>query len=183
VVRTVSGWWVAAFVVQWILLVVLAVVVVAIARQVGTLHLRLGPLGALEIDDEGPALGELLQPDSMKGRDGTSMMIGGPAETGRLTMFVSPDCPACSQVLPGVPAAARAGRLVPQVVSDPEAERRLGVPGTPYVVVMDEFGIVQAKGTVNNLEQLEGLVDTARQRLSETPGNDGRVGSAHQEAM
>ena len=51
-----SGWWVAAFVVQWFLLIVLAVIVVALARQVGTLHLRLGPRGALEVDDEGPAL-------------------------------------------------------------------------------------------------------------------------------
>ncbi len=50
-----SGWWTAAFVAQWILLVVLCVVVVALARQVGTLHLRLGPRGALEIDTEGPA--------------------------------------------------------------------------------------------------------------------------------
>ena len=47
-----------AFVVQWILLVVLAVVVIALARQVGMLHLRLGPRGALEIDDEGPMLGD-----------------------------------------------------------------------------------------------------------------------------
>ncbi len=53
-----SAWWITAFVVQWILLVVLAVVVVALARQVGTLHLRLGPRGALADDDVGPALGE-----------------------------------------------------------------------------------------------------------------------------
>ena len=47
-----SGWWTAAFIAQWVLLVVLCVVVVALARQVGTLHLRLGPRGALEIDTE-----------------------------------------------------------------------------------------------------------------------------------
>jgi hypothetical protein len=38
------------------------------------------------------------------------------------------------------------------------------VPGTPYVVVLDDLGIARAKGTVNNLEQLEGLIDTAIQR-------------------
>ena len=53
-----SGWWAAAFVVQWILVAVLAIVVVALARQIGVLQLRLAPLGALEVDDEGPALGE-----------------------------------------------------------------------------------------------------------------------------
>ncbi|HEX9122660.1 MAG TPA: hypothetical protein VF984_04770 [Actinomycetota bacterium] len=37
-----TGWWAAAFVILWVLVFVLAVVVVALARQVGTLHLRLG---------------------------------------------------------------------------------------------------------------------------------------------
>ena len=40
-----TGWWAAAFVAQWLLVLVLAVVVVALARQVGTLHLRLGSAG------------------------------------------------------------------------------------------------------------------------------------------
>jgi hypothetical protein len=37
------------------------------------------------------------------------------------------------------------------------------------VIVLDEQGVVVAKGTVNNLEQVEGLVDTASRRLSEEP--------------
>jgi hypothetical protein len=41
------------------------------------------------------------------------------------------------------------------------------VPGTPFVVVLDERGVVRAKGTVNNLEQVEGLVDTANRRITE----------------
>ena len=66
-----------------------------------------------------------------------------------------------------MPAAARAGDLVPQVVHDPDAERAFDVPGTPYLLVLDEMGIVRAKGTVNNLEQVEGLVDTAGRRMRE----------------
>jgi hypothetical protein len=31
-------------------------------------------------------------------------------------------------------------------------------------VVLDEVGVVRSKGTVNSLEQVEGLVDTARRR-------------------
>ena len=42
-----------------------------------------------------------------------------------------------------------------------------GVPGTPYAVVLDPTGVVRAKGTVNNLEQVEGLIDTARERERE----------------
>ena len=64
------GWWMAAFAVQWLLLIGLCVVVVALARQVGALHLRLGPLGALEIDDEGPPLGQTPPALRAKAADG-----------------------------------------------------------------------------------------------------------------
>lgn len=161
-----TGWWAVAFVVQWILVVVLCIVVIALARQVGTLHLRLGPRGALEIDDEGPALGEMLPAVTASAADGAAVQLGGVGRP-RLVLFASQTCVVCQEVSPGVPAAAAAGRLDPIVVHDPDAERALGVPGTPFVVVLDERGIVRAKGTVNNLEQVEGLVDTANRRITE----------------
>ena len=161
-----SGWWTAAFVAQWILLVVLCVVVVALARQVGTLHLRLGPRGALEIDTEGPPLGEPLPPVDARAADGSSLVLGGPGRR-RLVVFSSPTCIVCREVAPAVPAAASAADLLPQIVHDPDAERAFEVPGTPFVLVLDGMGIVRAKGTVNNLEQVEGLVDTAGRRMRE----------------
>jgi hypothetical protein len=164
-----SGWWTAAFVAQWVLLVVICVVVVALARQVGTLHLRLGPRGALEIDVEGPALGEVLPPLPARAADGETVVVGGPGGR-RLVMFSSPTCIVCREVAPAVPAAARAGDLLSLVVEDPDVEQAFEVPGTPFLLVLDELGIVRAKGTVNNLEQVEGLVDTAGRRMRE----DGR---------
>jgi hypothetical protein len=161
-----SGWWTAAFVAQWALLIVVCVVVVALARQVGTLHLRLGPRGALEIDDEGPPLGEALPSVTARAADGDRVALGGPG-AGRLVLFSSPTCIVCREVAPGVPAAARAAGLEAQVLHDPDAERAFEVPGTPFLVVLDEAGIVRAKGTVNNLEQMEGLVDTAARRMRE----------------
>jgi hypothetical protein len=161
-----SGWWTAAFVAQWVLLIVLCVVVVALARQVGTLHLRLGPRGALEIDTEGPALGEVLPARPARAAAGGSVVVGGPGER-RLVLFSSPTCIVCREVAPAVPAAARAGDLVPIVLHDQETERAFEVPGTPYALVLDELGVVRAKGTVNSLEQLEGLVDTAGRRMRE----------------
>jgi hypothetical protein len=164
----VTGWWAVAFVVQWMLLVVLCIVVVALARQVGTLHLRLGPRGALEIDDEGPSLGEAPPVIPAVDPDGDTLTLGGPGLP-RLVLFASETCSICREVAPGIPAAASSGSLQPQVVHDLEAERTYDVPGTPYVIVLDERGVVVAKGTVNNLEQVEGLVDTASRRLSEEP--------------
>lgn len=164
-----SGWWTAAFVVQWFLLAVLAIVVVALARQIGVLHLRVAPLGALEMDEEGPPLGEIRAARTAHGREGTPMLVGGPGPR-RLLAFVSPTCPICEQLLPSLPAAAAAGGLVPQVISDPELEDEYGVPGVPFVVVLDELGAVRSKGTVNSLEQIEGLIDTAERRRSEAEG-------------
>jgi hypothetical protein len=44
------------------------------------------------------------------------------------------------------------------------------VPGTPFAVYVDAEGLVRAKGTVNTLEQLEGVVLTGRAREQERVG-------------
>jgi methylamine dehydrogenase accessory protein MauD len=181
-----NGWWLASYVILWILVVLLALVVLALARQVGTLHLRLGPRGALEVDDEGPPLGEAPEPYDLSDLQGRRISIGGPGRA-QLLLFVSPGCPVCREVLPSLPAAARIGGMEPVVVADasaseasdayatdraavvasPEAAASYRIPGTPYAVALDVLGVVRAKGTINNLEQMEGLVDTARRRLEE----------------
>jgi methylamine dehydrogenase accessory protein MauD len=170
-------------VVLWLLVLVLCVVVVALARQIGALHLRLGPRGALELDDEGPPLGRPPPTGYAERSDGRRTAIGG-SGSGRLLLFVSPGCNLCEQVLPGLEAVARAADVTAQVISDsdrfetqrafgssalsgPELMRAWDVPGTPYAVVLDRAGIIRAKGTPNNLEQLEGLVDSARRRARE----------------
>jgi methylamine dehydrogenase accessory protein MauD len=189
-----DGWWGASYVVLWLLVLALAVVVVALARQIGTLHMRLGPRGALEIDDEGPPLGEAPQPIETLDTRGEAVTIGGPGD-GQLVMFVSPSCRMCREVLPGLAVTAAGAGLVPRVVTDdeeapssadldpqrlkavvvadPRVPKNYAIPGTPYIVVIDPMGIVRAKGTVNNLEQLEGLVDTAARRTDSFQGLTG----------
>jgi methylamine dehydrogenase accessory protein MauD len=182
----VDGWWAASYVVLWLLVLVLAAVVVALARQIGTLHLRLGPTGALEMDGEGPELGSRAIEIETKDTKGRPVALGRRGED-QLLLFVSPTCHVCERVLPALPAVARAGRLAPYVVTDTDAEETViqfahkridapvvpgvaiaqayEIPGTPYIVAIDADGIVQAKGTVNNLEQVEGLVDTFARRV------------------
>jgi hypothetical protein len=163
-----TGWWAAAFIAQWVLVLVLATVVVALARQVGTLHLRLGPRGALEVDSEGPALGEA--PPAMPGidDDGDRVLVGGPGPA-RVLLFSSSTCSICREVAPGIGVAASAAGLTPMVLHDPDLERVYDVPGTPFVLVLDRSGVVRSKGTVNNLEQVEGLIDLALRRIEEVP--------------
>jgi len=163
-----TGWWAAAFIAQWLLVLVLAVVVVALARQVGTLHLRLGPRGALEVDAEGPALGEVPPAMPAVDRHGDRVLVGGPGPA-RVVLFSSPTCAICREVAPGIDAAASAAGLTPMVLHDPDLERVYDIPGTPFLLVMDRAGAVRAKGTVNNLEQVEGLIDLALRRIEEVP--------------
>jgi methylamine dehydrogenase accessory protein MauD len=184
-----DGWWAASYVVLWFLVVVLALVVVALARQIGTLHMRIGPHGGLEIDTEGPPLGEPTEQFDLQDIEGEPLSVGGPGMP-QLLLFVSPGCHICAQVLPSVDAVAAAAEMTPIVLADGDrhetlssysartwraplaAEPRVAesyeIPGTPYAVILDDLGVVRSKGTINNLEQMEGLVDTAQRRLEES---------------
>jgi methylamine dehydrogenase accessory protein MauD len=184
-----NGWWTVSYGLLWLLVVMLCVIVVALARQIGTLHLRLGPRGALEADFEGPPLGEA--PPALEATDlgGHPVTIGGPGRA-QLLLFVSSGCIVCEEVLPALQAVAHSHALSPLVIADAtsevkavrahvstrtrapvtassEAMRTYAVPGTPYVVVLDELGAVRAKATVNNMEQFEGLVQTAERRSAQ----------------
>lgn len=128
---------------------VLTALVLALYRQVGVLTLRIGPAqGALELPGEGPELG--IEAPALEG-----LTLHG----SELVVFFSPGCRLCRELRPGVLALAREGVevLVVDEGEDAGAFERWNVPGSPFVVhLMD--GRVAATGTVNTLEQLDGLV-------------------------
>ena len=141
----------------------LAVVVLALAREVGMLRLRLGPAAALEIESEGPPLGS------------TAAVIDrfepGPGQELALAVFSSPGCHICRSLEPAV--ASLAGHPFLAVLTfDEEADgdvwRELAIPGSPYAVALDRSGRVLAKGTFNNLAQLESVVGAAERRAGES---------------
>jgi len=49
-------------------------------------------------------------------------------------------------------------------VAHSEAWLTLGVPGSPYAVALDSQGTVLAKGTFNNLAQLESILASGERR-------------------
>ena len=140
----------------------LAVAVLALAREVGMLRLRLGPASALEIPEEGPELGSRVRV--------ASEFDFGPDTELALAVFVSENCRVCAALEPAVASLARDPRLA--VATFQESERRdvwdeLAVPGSPYAVALGRDATVLAKGTFNNLAQLESVVAAAERRHAE----------------
>jgi methylamine dehydrogenase accessory protein MauD len=173
----------------WALVVLLAVVVAALARQIGVLHERVSPAGAL-LGREGPRPGEAAPVLDLEDWTGRSLRLGAPDPAGASTLllFVSPDCPICKVVLPVARSlrAAEPGGLRLVVASDGERARHeafvreqrleresyvlssaLGlawqVPRLPYAALIDAQGTVRARGLVNTREHLESLLE-ARER-------------------
>ena len=82
-----------------------------------------------------------------------------------LVAFVSANCRLCHELVPAFDALSRDGLPVRPVREDesPEVFDRWNVPGTPFVALVVD-GVVRAKGLVNTLEQIDGLVETGRER-------------------
>lgn len=135
--------------------VLLALLVLALYRQVGVLTLRIGPRVPFELAEEGPELGQAAPVlDGLRGR------------RSEVVFFFSSTCSLCRQLSAGVAALARQGLAVRVVEEELEEDAfaRWNVPGTPFVVHLVD-GVVAAKGTVNTLEELESLLDTGRARI------------------
>ena len=85
----------------WLLVVVLGALVFALTRQIGVLHERVAPLGALAVT-AGPAVGDPLPTLSLVDIDGREISLGGADPLGQRTLlfFLSPTCPVCETLLP-----------------------------------------------------------------------------------
>jgi hypothetical protein len=137
----------------------LAISVLALAREVGMLRLRLGPDAALEIPDEGPELGARVEL--------AERIAAGSGADLALAVFTSEGCHVCRGLSPAIAQLGRSPELAVaefDEVADADAWGELGVPGSPYAVAVDRDGTVLAKGTFNNLAQLESVVATAMRR-------------------
>jgi methylamine dehydrogenase accessory protein MauD len=165
----------------WIVVVVLSGVVLALLRQVGVLHERVAPAGAL-VGRGGPRVGEPAPVLEVEDWSGRRLRVGGAGDASTLVCFLSPGCPVCKTLLPVLRsvAAAEAARLVfasDGARAEHEAfvrahglEREayvlsaaLGlayqVGRLPYAVLLDAEGIVRARGLVNTREHLESLFE------------------------
>jgi methylamine dehydrogenase accessory protein MauD len=169
----------------WVLVLALAAVVFALVRQLGVLHERVAPAGALA-QAAGPRVGGPAPELELRDWAGRSVRVGGagPDGAGTFLLFVSPTCPLCKTLLPVVERVARAeGRRLRVILASdgPRAEHEafvrehgldartyvlstpLGlafqVAKLPHAVLLDAQGIVRAQGLVNTREHLESLFE------------------------
>lgn len=173
---------VASQVALWAAVLVLGVICVALARQIGVLHQRIAPAGALSLRQP-LELGQPTPEISLNGIDGSTVRIGGVrAGRSQLILFISPECTVCEALLPAVRSAQGAERgwldmvlasdgepakhaqfvrekglgKFPYVISE-HLGRSFGVAKLPYAVLIDESGKLAASGLVNTREHLESL--------------------------
>ncbi len=168
----------------WLLMICLVVLLVVLSRQIGALHQRVAPAGALAVN----AIVEVGQPaprvqvTTLKGR----AVEAGPGRDGnsQLLLFVAPDCPISRSLVPVLGTlsasepwlnillvsdgedravhetfAASKGLAALDYVLSEALGRAYGVSKLPYAVLIDESGRIAAFGIVNSREHLESLFE------------------------
>jgi methylamine dehydrogenase accessory protein MauD len=175
-------------VVLWVVVLALLAVVLALTRQLGVLHERITPVGALMLN-KGLAVGEQAPTVDVVDLSGSAVKVGAPRADGKSTLllFVSPTCPVCKSLLPVVKSSGKDERDWLHVIlasdGNPEEHRAFarehGLGGVPYVVsaplgmtyqvsrlpfaaLLDEAGVLRARGLVNSREHLESLFEAKR---------------------
>lgn len=179
--------WILSTVLQWAVIGLLVVLVLALLRQMAVLSARLDRPVELNAGD-GPSVGRVLDEVVLPTLDG-SFVLGGRPDAETLVVFASPSCEACR----GLPAAVdalveRAGpdlAVLLVVKGSAEAARefrgRIAAPvetatlaGFPaYLAPRDGFpfafsvargapNVVAARGVPASADDLSALLDTAR---------------------
>ena len=195
-------------IVLWIAVLALGAAVFALARQIGVLHERVAPAGAL-LDRKGPRVGDAAPVMHVTDWNGEVRAIGGVDANRQSTLlfFLSPTCPVCKTLLPVIDSVWHAEQRWLRVVfaSDgPRAEHErfvrehgfderiyllsteLGlayqVGKLPYAVLIDAGGVIRAKGLVNTREHIESLFEAMERGVESVQEYLGRERDSRQVA-
>ena len=174
---------IASNILLWLAFIGVTMVLLGLMRQVGLLHERSSPMGAM-ITDHGPDMGDKAPEFELPDYFGRNVKIGGASADGRhtLIMFTAPTCPVCDKLFPIIKSIAKAEKLSVVMISDgaqdehkrfldnhelgqiryvvsAEAGMAFQVGKIPYGVLIDGEGVIKAKGLTNTREHLESLLE------------------------
>ena len=179
-------------IILWILVLVLVAVVFALVRQIGVLYERVAPAGAL-MAGKGLKTGELAPVFDLQTIQGQAFRLGGERSDGKSTLlfFLSPTCPVCKTLLPVLQAmrSSEADWLEIVLASDgdeqehrewlkkqkleswpyilsPQLGMTMQVAKLPFGALIDEKGILCARGLVNSREHIESLFEAKAQGVA-----------------
>ena len=181
-----TGFFIASNVLLWCAFLSLAALMLGVIRQIGLLHERSAPLGAMMLDN-GPEIGERSPVFNLTTFDGAPIAVGRALtpERASLMMFTGPSCPVCSKLLPIIRSVAAAEDTDVVLISDgtraehleflrkhplqgeqyvvsAEVGMRYQISKVPYGVLLDKDGKILAKGLCNTREHVESLFETVR---------------------
>lgn len=174
---------------SWVAIFMLGLMVLALTRQIGLLHERVAPAGALSIEKRHLRTGEAAPEFRLEALAGPEVQIGGASAPGRSTLlfFLSDTCPVCKVLIPVLKSIqAEEGDWLDIVLASDgdemayldfiqaqglqgfnlvlseELGRAYEIAKLPYGVLIDEAGTLLTHGLVNNREHLESFVEARR---------------------
>ncbi|MBM3179009.1 MAG: redoxin domain-containing protein [Chloroflexi bacterium] len=185
-----NGLWLVSYIALWVLVILLSVIVLGLARQLGVIHIRLGPEDNLVNTREGLSIG-IIAPnfsavDIVHDKEITLADLKGRSS---IFVFISPNCQPCQELMPHLVSFHKHRyaeiNLILFSQSDSQAglelvkEQKLNIPlisdsegsllklyqvrATPFAYRLDSNGIIQRRGIVNNREGLDELLNDSSQ--------------------
>lgn len=175
----------ASYLVLWALFLLQSFVILLLLRQVGVLHLRIGPVGA-RVLAVGPEIGQPITPFSLVDMDNRhqAIQISNSMSKDVMLVFVTPGCANCASLMAALKPLVRQSRdaVAWAVVGfggidncrsfrithslnfllfayDPPARKQYRVNLSPYAVRIRKDGLTISKGLVNQIEHLESILD------------------------
>jgi len=173
----------------WAAVILLAVVCLALARQLGVLYERIAPAGALAMNQRLRG-GDPAPASTVVDIKGQPLAIAEANNKGQcqLLFFLSPSCPVCKTLLPVLKAMRQQERAWLQIILASDGDDTpshqsfieqqgleafsyvlseplgmgFGVSKLPYGVLIDETGTISALGMINSREHLESLFEAKR---------------------
>ena len=178
-----SGIWLVSYIALWAIVLFQGVVIFVLLRQLGVIYLGT----AQGVANDGLAVGTEAPDFSVRGLNGEPLSLASFRGTPLMLIFGSPTCAPCRGLIPDLNAFAQDRAEELRVLflsrSDDESARRFAseqnievpvaahpdedLPNkyearvTPFGFLVDDDGVIRAKGLTNNREHLELLLRNA----------------------